>query len=939
MDWKETLNLPKTDFPMKGKLPEREPEFLKFWEKIGLYERLDRRRGPLFLLHDGPPYANGHIHMGTALNKVLKDLVLKSRRMMGYRAPYVPGWDCHGLPIELNVERELGVRRGEKPKTEIRKHCRAYARRFIDIQREEFRRLGVLGDWNNPYLTMSPEYEATIAGEFVKFLASGQVYRRKKPVFWCTHCVTALAEAEVEYENRRSPSIYVKFPLAKDAREALPDLPSGPASVVIWTTTPWTLPANLAIALNPEFDYVAVRWGEEVLILAEGRLSALCAELDRDLPAILFRFKPQRLEGCHAIHPFYERESVFILADYVTLEAGTGCVHIAPGHGEEDYESGLKYGLEVYSPVDETGRFEKALPLFGGKEIFSANNTIIEVLRQKGRLLYVSETEHSYPHCWRCKKPVIFRATEQWFLSMEEGGLREKALRAIDRVTWIPRWGRERIRGMVERRPDWCLSRQRAWGVPITVFLCENCGEPLKDPKYYQPVLELFEKEGTDPWFERPAAEILPEGIRCPACGGERFRKEEDILDVWFDSGVSFAAVLERRPELTFPADLYLEGSDQHRGWFQSALLCAVGTRGVPPYKSVLTHGFVVDGQGRKMSKSLGNVVHPQDIIQKYGAEILRLWVASEDYREDIRLSEEILRRLTDTYRKIRNTARYMLGVLCDFDPRKHRIPWEELPEFERYLFYRLGRLIKRVRKAYEDYEFHLVVQEVHRFCVVELSALAIDINRDRLYCEHPEDPRRRATQTLLYEALEALVRLIAPILSFTAEDIYQHYPFPKEAESVHLLSFPEIRWPEPEAEFVRAWERRLLIRGEITKALERARKEAQLIRSSLEAEVLALIPEKDRGLFEDPSYWEYLAIVSSFKAVEDLPEFGPGEVVYEAVEVPGLRILVRRASGRKCERCWQCKPEVGTFEDYPALCVRCQKVVKRLEGEGKLKA
>ncbi|OAQ21617.1 isoleucine--tRNA ligase [Thermosulfurimonas dismutans] len=938
MDWKETLNLPKTDFPMKGKLPEREPEFLKFWEEIGLYERLNQRQGPVFVLHDGPPYANGHIHMGTALNKVLKDIILKSRRMMGYRAPYVPGWDCHGLPIELNVERELGVRRGELPKNEIRKNCRAYAHRFIDIQREEFRRLGVLGDWDNPYLTMTPEYEATIAREFVKFLASGQVYRRKKPVFWCTHCVTALAEAEVEYENHRSPSIYVKFPLAEDARAALPDLPKAPVSVVIWTTTPWTLPANLAVALNPEFEYVAVKWDEEILLLAEGRLSALCAELDRDLPEILCRFDPRRLEGRHARHPFYDRESLFILADYVTLEAGTGCVHIAPGHGEEDYESGLKYGLEVYSPVDDTGHFEEDMPLFGGKEIFSANEEIIEVLREKGRLLYASEIEHSYPHCWRCKKPVIFRATEQWFISMEEAGLREKALQAIERVTWIPRWGRERIRGMVEKRPDWCLSRQRAWGVPITVFVCKKCGELLREEKYYQKVLALFEKEGTDLWFEREPKELLPEGTRCPVCGNEEFRKEEDILDVWFDSGVSFAAVLERRPELAFPADLYLEGSDQHRGWFQSSLLCAVGTRGVPPYKSVLTHGFVVDGQGRKMSKSLGNVVHPQDIIKKYGAEILRLWVASEDYREDIRLSDEILKRLVEAYRKIRNTCRYLLGVLCDFEPQKHRVPWEELPEFERYLLYRLGQLIKRVRRAYEEYQFHIVVQEIHRFCVVELSALAIDINRDRLYCDHPEDRLRRATQTILYEALEALVRLMAPILSFTAEDIYQYYPFPREAESVHLLSFPEISWPEPDEEFVESWERRLLIRGEITKALEKARQETKLIRSSLEAEVLAAVPAEKRPIFADPAYWEYLAIVSSFKVVESLPEPGEKEVLWEAEEVPGLKVLVRRAPGKKCERCWQWKPEVGSLEDYPALCSRCREVVRRLKEEGRLK-
>ncbi len=937
MDWKETLNLPRTTFPMKGKLPLREPEFLRFWEKIDLYHRLQEGDGQVFILHDGPPYANGHIHMGTALNKVLKDIILKSRRMAGFKAPFVPGWDCHGLPIELNVEKELGVKRGELPKVEIRKHCRTYAQRFVEVQREEFRRLGVLGDWERPYLTMSPGYEATIAREFVRFLASGQVYRRKKPVLWCSHCVTALAEAEVEYENHRSPSIYVKFPLAEDAREALPELPPGPAFVVIWTTTPWTLPANLAVALNPEYPYVAVRWGEEVLILAEGRLSALCAETGAELPEILFRFEASRLEGKHARHPFYDRLSLFILADYVTLEAGTGCVHIAPGHGEEDYESGLRYGLEVYSPVEDTGRFEASLPLFGGQGIWEANSQIIALLKEKGLLLHQEEIEHSYPHCWRCKKPVIFRATEQWFISMEAQDLRKKALEAIERVRWIPRWGKDRIKGMVEKRPDWCLSRQRAWGVPIVVFSCAACGEILRDEKYYQPVLERFAQEGTDLWFQLEAAELLPPGTRCPSCGGQEFRKEEDILDVWFDSGVSFAAVLEKRPELGFPADLYLEGSDQHRGWFQSSLLCAVGTRGEPPYRAVLTHGFVVDGHGRKMSKSLGNVVHPQDIIQKYGAEILRLWVASEDYREDIRLSEEILKRLVEAYRKIRNTSRYLLGVLSDFDPAHHQVPWEELPEFERYLFHRLAQLIKRVRKAYEQFEFHLVVQALHQFCILDLSALAIDINRDRLYCEHPEDPRRRATQTYLYQALETLVRLMAPILSFTAEDVYQHYPFVREAESVHLLSFPSPDWPEAEPGWVEKWEKRLALRAEITKALEQARKETKLVGSSLDAEVLLRLPPEYEGLVEDPALWEYLAIVSSFKVLDPLPAPEEGEVLWEAEEFPGVQILVRRAPGQKCARCWQWKPEVGSGSRFKELCDRCHSVVERLQAEGRL--
>ncbi len=927
-DWKETLNLPKTDFPMKANLAKREPEFLSRWEEMKLYEKmLAKAEGaPLFVLHDGPPYANGHIHMGTALNKVLKDFILKSRRMAGHNCPYVPGWDCHGLPIELNVEKELKVRRGQLPKLEIRKHCRAYAERWINVQREEFRRLGVIGDWWRPYLTMSFDYEATIAREFVRFLAQGYVYRRKKPVYWCIHCLTALAEAEVEYEPHRSPSIYVKFPLSEDALQSLPQRPEALVSVVIWTTTPWTLPANLAVALNPEFDYVAVRLDGEVLILAEGRLSALAAELGLEkVPEILFRLSARDLEGKHARHPFLDRESLFILADYVTLEAGTGCVHIAPGHGEEDYESGLRYGLEVYSPVDEEGRFLSDLPRIGGMNIYAANEEIIRWLEEKGRLLHVSQIEHSYPHCWRCKKPVIFRATEQWFISMEAGDLRKRALEWIERVTWIPRWGKERIKSMVERRPDWCLSRQRAWGVPLTVFICKACGEILRDEKYYEKTLALFHEHGADVWFEKTPEELLPEGTICPRCGAREFRQEEDILDVWFDSGVSFAAVLERREELKFPAELYLEGSDQHRGWFQSSLLCAVGTRGRAPYEAVLTHGFVVDGQGRKMSKSLGNVIPPEKIIKRYGAEILRLWVSAEDYRDDIRLSDEILSRLTEAYRKIRNTCRFLLGNLYDFDPARHLLPPEALPEFERYMLYRLSRFVARALRAYENYDFHLVSQGLHQFCAVDLSALFIDVSRDTLYCEAPDSPARRAVQTVLYHALEALVRLMAPILSFTAEEVWGHMPGKREAESVHLATFPQPLLPEVEEAFRRKWERLLEIRSEITKALEIARKEEKIIGNSLEARVVLEAPtELETFLKEHAPVLEYLAIVSQLSCQE-----AGGGVCYEAEEIPGLKIWVSRAAGKKCERCWKWSESVGTDEDLPQVCARCARVLR----------
>ena len=933
-DWKETLNLPQTAFPMKANLAKREPEFLKYWEEIDLYQKMlvYRQNAPLFILHDGPPYANGHIHMGTALNKVLKDFIIKSRRMAGYNCPYVPGWDCHGLPIELNVEKELKVKRGELPKLTVRKHCREYAKCWIEIQREEFKRLGVIGDWEHPYLTMSYDYEATIAREFVRFLSKGDVYRRKKPVYWCIHCVTALAEAEVEYEKHRSPSIYVKFPLKEDALAVLPEeARKYPVSILIWTTTPWTLPANLAVALHPDFDYVVVELEGEAFLLAEGRLSSLVAELGLEkVPSILCRLKGPELEGKHAAHPFLKRDSLIVLADYVTLEAGTGCVHIAPGHGEEDYETGLRYGLEVYSPVDAEGRFEKDLPEIGGENIYKANPKIISLLKEKGRLLFVSEIEHSYPHCWRCKKPVIFRATEQWFISMEAHDLRKKALEWIDKVRWIPRWGKDRIRGMVERRPDWCLSRQRAWGVPITVFTCQDCGEILKEGRLYEKVLELFEKHGADIWFEREVSELLPEGATCPRCGGQNFRKEEDILDVWFDSGVSFAAVLERRSELKFPAELYLEGSDQHRGWFQSSLLCAVGTRGRAPYEAVLTHGFVVDGKGRKMSKSLGNVIPPEKIIKRYGAEILRLWVAAEDYRDDIRLSDEILSRLTEAYRKIRNTCRFMLGNLYDFSPEEDLIPVEDLPEFERYLLFRLSQLISRCLKAYENYDFHLVTHGIHQFCAVDLSAIFIDVSRDTLYCERPESFARRAAQTVLYHALYSLTLLMAPILSFTAEEIWHYLPGEGKAESVHLMDFPKPPLPEVEEAFQQKWERLFELRSEITKALEIARQEAKIIGNSLEAALVLSTRDEELQSFlrENQGLLTYLAIVSDLKVEGQIsPE--EGEVFFKSEEIPGFEVLVRRAPGKKCERCWKWSPTVGTKEDYPEICERCYQVLK----------
>ena len=904
MDWKKTLNLPKTDFPMKANLVEREPQFLEFWEKERIYEKILEKRAhaPLYVLHDGPPYANGHIHLGTALNKILKDIIVKSKSMAGYKVPFIPGWDCHGLPIELKVEQELGVKRGELPPLVIREACRKYAQKYIDIQREEFKRLGVFAKWESPYLTMDFKYEAVIAREFLRFLESDQVYRTKKPVFWCPNCVTALAEAEVEYELHKSPSIYVKFPLTEETKNFLENtlnikLPKS-ISILIWTTTPWTLPANLALAFNPEFDYLLVEWDEELFIVAEGRISALCAELNRDLPKIVAKINPKDLEGKKAYHPFYEKESLIILADFVTLETGTGIVHIAPGHGEEDYQIGLKYNLEVYVPVDEEGKFYPDVPLIGGLNIYKANEVILDVLKNKGNLLYQDYVEHSYPHCWRCKKPIIFRAEDQWFISMSAKDLRGKALKSLDKVKFIPSWGKNRLYSMLEKRPDWCISRQRVWGVPITVFKCINCGEILKDFKYYEKVISIFEKE-------------------------------KDILDVWFDSGVSFAGVLEKIPELNFPADLYLEGSDQHRGWFHSSLLCSVGTREIPPYKGILTHGFVVDGQGRKMSKSLGNVIHPQDLIKQYGAEIIRLWVSAEDYRDDIKISKEILARLVEAYRKIRNTCRFLIGNLYDFNPKKDLIPFEKLPDFEKYILYRLSKLIEKVKKSYERFDFHIVYHEIHRFCVVELSSLIIDINRDYLYCETPNSFKRRATQTVFYYALDSLVKLMAPILSFTAEDIWQNLPYEKEEISVFLTDFPSYSFELSEEE-VKKWEKYLELREEILKALEIARKDYKIINTFLEAEVFVKAPEELKPYLENFSFWEYFLIISKFEVVENLEKMSDKEIIYQSEEIKGLEIKIKPTENKKCERCWQRKPEVGKLK-IPDLCQRCYEVVKSI--------
>ncbi len=928
MDYKDTLNLPRTSFPMKANLIEREPMILQFWEEMRLYDQLRKQRemSPLWILHDGPPYANGQIHIGHALNKILKDFVVKSKGMAGNHVAFVPGWDCHGLPIEHQVEKELGKKKHEMPVVEVRRLCREYANKFIEIQRSEFRRLGVLGDWEHPYRTMDFEYEARIVGELGKFVAGGSLYKGLKPVHWCASCQTALAEAEVEYEDHTSPSIYVKFPMISDLSDICPALGGASNSVIIWTTTPWTLPANLAIAFHPEYDYVAVKVGGEVFILAKALKEQIGEKAGWREPQIVGAFKGKVMEGRKCRHPFLPQESLCILADYVTLDQGTGAVHTAPGHGSEDYESGVHYGLPIYNPVDDRGFFLPEVEFFGGMQIWKANEAIIAKLKEDGMLLAQEALTHSYPHCWRCRSPVIFRATEQWFLSMEKNGLRQKALQQIREVKWIPPWGEERILNMIANRPDWCISRQRAWGVPITVFYCRSCGQALAEESLFAHVASLMSQSGSDIWFSWKTEDLLPPGYLCPQCRGTAFEKEMDILDVWFDSGVSQAAVLRTRSDQSWPADMYLEGSDQHRGWFHSSLLAAVGTHGLAPYRSVLTHGFVMDGEGKKMSKSLGNVVSPQEVIGKFGAEILRLWVAAEDYRDDVRISEDILRQLSEAYRKVRNTFRYLLGNLHDFDPNQDRVAYPDLLEIDRFTLHQLQLLIQRVRKAYESYEFHVIYHSVHNFCAVHLSAFYLDVLKDRIYTSRADSELRRSAQTALYEVLTALVKLIAPILSFLSEEVWQQIPkLPSDPSSVHLCLFPEPQDEYVDEELADRWRRLLEIRDKVLAALEIARQEKR-VGNSLEAEV---------EIRSNSMHYDFL-----LRHKGELPTlFIVSQVALRCVGEAELgnghrfEVRVQRARGAKCERCWNFSERLGTDPAHPVLCPRCSLAVREISG------
>jgi len=938
MDYRDTLNLPKTKFKMKANLTQKEPMYLKRWDKEDLYHKLQAatRGRPQYILHDGPPYANGNIHLGTAFNKVLKDIILRSRRMAGFDVPYVPGWDCHGLPIEHNVDKELGEKKREIPLLAKRGACRKYAEKWIKTQKAQFKRLGVLGDWEDPYLTMNFQYEADIAAEFNKFLLSGSVVRSRKPVYWCCTCNTALAEAEVDYGDHTSPSIYVKFPFAGDAAEIAPELAGRDVSVLIWTTTPWTLPANMGIALHPDFVYAAVRTGNEVWILAKELVKPCFTEFGIEDYEIIATFGSDCLAGKKCRHPFMERDSLLVLADYVTADSGTGCVHTAPGHGADDYLTGLKNGLEILSPLDDEGIYTEEAGKYEGKRVPEVNREINDDLAATGFLVKEADITHSYPHCWRCKKPVIYRATAQWFISMEKNDLRKKALAAIDQVTWTPAWGKQRIFGMVEARPDWCLSRQRSWGVPLTVLICEECGEVLKDKKVCARIEEKFAAEGADAWFKYEAAEFVGPDLRC-ACGSNRFRKETDILDVWFDSGTSHAAVLERRRELRSPADLYLEGSDQHRGWFQSSLLTSVGTRGRAPYKGVLTHGYVVDGQGKKMSKSVGNVIAPQEVIDKYGAEVLRLWVASENYQDDVKVSDEILRHVSDAYRKMRNTIRFLLSNLSDFEVERDAVGPDQYTEIDRWALARYAELVKRVEQAYEEYEFHAIYHRLHNFCGTVISSLYMDILKDRLYCSLADDPGRRAAQTVIHRILDGLLKMMAPILCFTTAEAWEHFKgldqnAPIE-ESIFFTTFPAVDDIETDPDLDQRWERLLQIRGEITRVLEAARRD-KVIGLSLDAEVILACDDPELAGFvrDNQALLKELCIVSALELQEDLP--GGGNVESATGEtLTDLRIAVRPATGEKCERCWVIDPSVGRDSDHPTLCARCSEVVRSLAG------
>jgi len=917
-DYKKTLNLPQTTFAMKANLPQNEPKRLEQWRGMNLYELIRRKSEgrPKFVLHDGPPYANGRIHIGHALNKTLKDIVVKSKTMLGFDSPYVPGWDCHGLPIEHAVDKELGSKKKELSPAEFRRTCRQFAAKYLDLQRADFIRLGIFGDWDHPYTTMSFDYEADIAGALGRFFEKGIVYKGLKPVHWCTVDQSALAEAEVEYREHTSPSVYVRFKLLDESLQELDLGVEIPLFAVIWTTTPWTLPANLAIAVKPDYDYAVVEYDAARYLIANDLVPTVTKNFGWSDYQIVKLFKGSALENLRYRHPFIDREGIVVLGDYVTLDAGTGLVHTAPGHGADDFNTGRRYGLEIYTPVNHRGEFTPDVPRWAGIKVFKANPQIVEYLGEIGALIKSENLVHQYPHCWRCKNPVIFRATEQWFISMDEGetGLRARALEEINKVQWIPAWGRERMYGMVENRPDWCISRQRLWGVPITVLYCEQCNEPVTSPEFFAKVTEHFRVEGADAWYERPPSDFHDAPCKC---GSTSFRKENDILDVWFDSGCSHIAVLKRHPDLPWPAQVYLEGHDQHRGWFQSSLLVGTAIEGGAPFERVVTCGFVLNEGGEKMSKSKGDALSPQDVIKQSGADIMRLWVAVSDYSDDMVFGPQIMTRTSEGYRKIRNTARYLLANLSDFDPATDAVPVDNLLPLDRWILDRASRAVARCRQAYDEFEFHIVYHRILELCTVDLSSIYLDASKDTMYCDAPESRERRSGQTAMYEVLRGIAGVIAPILSFTAEEIHEAMPGEKEA-SVHLTDMPKLD-VMLSAETANAWQRLLRIRDAVLAVLERARA-AKEIGQSLEADIALSGNVDDLGVD--------LAKLFIVSHVDIRPA---DDAIADSVEVEGLGrigIAWSPARGVKCGRCWQYREEVV---EEGGLCARCRKVVDEL--------
>ncbi len=934
-DYRKTLNLPQTDFPMKADLAQREPTFLKKWEEENLFAQIKEkwaRSKECFILHDGPPYANGHIHIGHALNKILKDMIVKYKTLKGYNSYYLPGWDCHGLPIEHQLLKELKKDKSQIEHVSFRRQAHDYAMKFVGIQREEFKRLGVFGDWANPYLTLDPEYEYWILKSLAELTKKGFVYRGLKPVNWCFQCETALAEAEVEYEDHTSPSVYVEFKVNNP--EKIAGLPKDkPVYLMIWTTTPWTLIANVAVAVHLKFQYAFVDLGNEIVILESSLAPKVLAKKGIENFKIVKEVEGAALKTFLYTHPFdLKKDCRVILVDYVTKGDGTGLVHTAPGHGQEDFIAGQVNGLEVVMPVNDRGIFSEYAGEFKGQHVFKANDQIIERLKEKGTLFHPEKIQHTYPHCWRCKNPVIFRATEQWFLKVDHDNLRQKLMEAIrSKVAWVPSSGQERILGMVKGRPDWCLSRQRFWGVPIPALVCQcSPNEYILSEKVIEHLAQVVRQEGSDVWFKKPVHELIPEGFVCKKCGKKDFQKTNDILDVWFDSGVSHQAVLKGMMQRDIPAELYLEGSDQHRGWFQSSLIPAVAIEGKPPFKAVLTHGFVVDGQGRKMSKSLGNVIAPQDVIKNFGVDILRLWVASSNYSEDIRLSKEILDRIIDAYRKIRNTIRFILSNLYDFDPDQHAVAFAQLPVLDRWALGRLGKTLKAVNQAYESYEFDKVYRTIYAFCNDDLSSIYLDIQKDRLYTSTAHSLERRAVQSVLYTILDVLLRVLSPVLSFTTQEAFTYLPKHsrvKDIANVHLLSWPQgsDSWNSSQEE--QELKVALDLRLEILKALEIKRQEG-LIGSSLEARLV--ISTASENCFQELN--RHKDILRYFYIVSQV-EFKKAGSVTQGIspDFPTTSVAIEKADGQKCSRCWNYSVQVGKDKNHPTLCERCVPVVNEV--------